>query len=63
LVRVSVRSWGAADSGGQLSVDQLLQRPLEQAAEQIADTVVAQARHQLGNSGIIVMDHRVAFLL
>ena len=48
-----------ADSGGQLGVDQLLESPLEQPSEQVTGAAVTQSFHQVGNSGIIIVGHRV----
>ena len=50
----------AADRGGQLGVDELLQRLLQQPAEQVLRALIPQARQDVGEYGIIGVGHRVA---
>ena len=58
--RVSVRSCGSAPIAAvsSASISSCIPR-FEQPAEQLLGVAVTQAREQVGNSGIIVMGHRV----
>jgi hypothetical protein len=48
-----------ADRGGQLGLDQLLQRLAQQAAEKIPGVLIQQINDSSDGRGIILLGHRV----
>ncbi len=52
----------SADRRRELGIDQVLHPALEQPAEQILGVTITESTDQVGNSGIIVMGHRVVSL-